>query len=259
VAGEPAHVAAAARAAWHAVDAATVTVAEQTVRVAASVGYACHIPGVTAHTLLRAADEAMYQAKTSGLGVYGPATGDPGTGSRYRDRPTEPAVPIQQAFLPPKQRTHAPVATDLYFTLTETLRLAEHAIAAPAHNPSFTEHTDAQPCPGALAWVADEGTYLMSTGRPGLRVDPTNPDSSHAVVYAQGWEPDSDRRDLAHTDVGGDDFVEHLHLTSTDQPGQPPLIDLLRTGARRGYQYLVVSVTGDTYDLRLSRQGPDGQ
>ncbi|RSM53254.1 hypothetical protein DMB66_39205 [Actinoplanes sp. ATCC 53533] len=146
-----------------------------------------------------------------------------------------------------------PVATDLYFNLADTLRLAEHAVAAPEHSPSIGEQLDEQPCPGGLAWVADWGTYLMSTGVPGLRVDPDDPNSANVAVYAEGWGPDSNRAALARTDVGGDDFVEHLHLSTTDGPGQVPLIDQLREGAQRGARYLVLRIDGGTVGLRLSR------
>jgi hypothetical protein len=151
------------------------------------------------------------------------------------------------------------VATDLYFNLAEALRLSEHAVAAPEHSQSFSEHEDGRRCPGGLAWVADWGSYLMSTGLPGLRVDPDDPDSANVVVYAEGWGPDSDRSALAHTDIGGDDFVEHLHLTAVDEPGTPPLIDLLRAGAKSEFKYLVLRVAGEEFDLRLSRTGPDGR
>ena len=149
-----------------------------------------------------------------------------------------------------------PVATDLYFNLADTLRLAEHAVTAPEHSPSISEQLDGQPCPGGLAWVADWGTYLMSTGVPGLRVDPDDPNSPNVAVYAEGWGPDSNRAALARTDVGGDDFVEHLHLSTADEPGQVPLIDQLRDGAQRGGRYLVLGVVGGTVGLRLSRTGP---
>jgi hypothetical protein len=148
------------------------------------------------------------------------------------------------------------VATDLYFNLAATLRLAEHAVAAGEHSRSFREQVDGQPCPGGLAWVADQGTYLMSTGLPGLRADPQDPHSTHVVVYAEGWGPDSDRGALAHTDVGGDDFVEHLHMTTVEQPGATPLIDQLRAGAVDGHRYLVVRVDGETFELRLAVRRP---
>jgi hypothetical protein len=148
------------------------------------------------------------------------------------------------------------MATDLYFNLDAALRLAEHALAAPEHNPSFTEHAEARTCPGALEWVADWGTYLMSGGRPGLRTDPDNPDSSHAVVYAEGWDEHSDRSALAATDVGGDDFVEHLHLTEPVTTAGQTLIDIMRAGAARGYAWLVLTVADNEMTLHLCRGAP---
>ncbi len=151
--------------------------------------------------------------------------------------------------------------TDLYFDLAATLRLAEHAIAAPEHTQSYSEADDGRPCPGALEWVADWGTYLMSGGRPPLLSDPDDP-TSNIVVYAHGWDDSSDRAALAATDVGGDDFVEHLHLTQPDDPDDPsgpPLITLLREGAAAGYRWLVLRVTPERVASQLSRTGPDGR
>jgi hypothetical protein len=148
------------------------------------------------------------------------------------------------------------VPIDLYFNLAETLRLAEHAVAATEHSRSGSEHLDGKSCPGALCWVADWGTYLTSSGLPRLSVDPSDPDSANVLVYAEGWGPDSDRRALAYTDVGGDDFDEHLHLTTVDQPGAVPLIDQLRAAAQRGDQYLVLRVARDTVSMLFSRTGP---
>ncbi len=153
------------------------------------------------------------------------------------------------------------MSTDLYFDLAAALRLAEHAVASPEHCQSHSEQLDGRPCPGALEWVADAGTYLMSGGSPALLSDPGDP-HSNVVVYAEGWDDTSDRRALAATDVGGDDFVEHLHLTEPDHPDDPsgpPLITLLRDGAGAGYRWLVLRVSADTVVTRLSRTGPDGR
>ncbi|MGW3607805.1 DUF3085 domain-containing protein [Micromonospora sp. NPDC005161] len=138
------------------------------------------------------------------------------------------------------------MALHLHFDLSDTLRLAEHADSSTAHAPSLTEHEDDLTCPGALVWVHDHGVYLMSSGLPRLE-DPNRPDSS-LVVYAHGWNPDLDghRRDA---DLGGDDFAEHLHLT--EQP--TPLIGVLRAAHAGGYRWLQLTVTGDTYEVRLSR------
>jgi hypothetical protein len=100
-------------------------------------------------------------------------------------------------------------------------------------------------------WVADDGTYLMSGGNPPLLSDPDDP-TSNVVVHADGWGPGSDRDLLGLTDV---DFDEHLHLTDD----KPPLIELMREGVRRGYRWLVLTVQPDTFTVRLSRTGADGQ
>ncbi|MFI2651798.1 DUF3085 domain-containing protein [Micromonospora fulviviridis] len=138
------------------------------------------------------------------------------------------------------------MALQLYFHLPQTLRLAEHAVAATDQAPSFTEHEDGIACPGALVWVHDHGVYLMSSGLPRLE-DPNRPGSS-LVVYADGWNPGTDghRRD---PDLGSDDFAEHLHLT--DQP--TPLITTLRTAAAAGYPWLHLTVRSDTYEVRVTR------
>jgi hypothetical protein len=148
------------------------------------------------------------------------------------------------------------MATDLYFDLTAALRLAERALAAPDHNPSFTEHAENRACTGALEWVADWGTYLMSGGRPGLRADPHDPDSRHVVVYAEGWDEHSDRSALAATDVGGDDFVEHLHLTEAVTADGQTLIDLMRARAARGHTWLVLTVADNEMSLHVCGHGP---
>jgi hypothetical protein len=142
------------------------------------------------------------------------------------------------------------MALRLYFDLTATLRLAEHAVAAPKHAPSFTEHDDSVSCPGALVWVHDHGVYLMSSGLPRL-TEPNKPDSS-LVVYARGWNPDTDGHRDDHTHLGGDDFAEHLHLT--EQPH--PLIDQLRAAHAAGYRWLRLTVTTDTYQVGVSRTRP---
>jgi diguanylate cyclase (GGDEF)-like protein len=88
VAGDREQIAATARAAWRVIAATPVPVGEEAVAVAASVGYACRGLGTTPRGLLRAADEAMYRAKATGLGVYGAAATatDTPAGTRCRDR-----------------------------------------------------------------------------------------------------------------------------------------------------------------------------
>jgi diguanylate cyclase (GGDEF)-like protein len=244
--GDAAAAQTAARTAWRAIAGTPLVVAGHLLRVTASVGVAATAAGTLHDELLVHADQAMYHAKSAGTGVHlhMPQQQPPPTGDRprrrYRDRPTTG----------PSERTPT-VATDLYFDLARALRLAEHAVAAPIHEPSYTEHEEGVTCPGALVWVADDGTYLMSGGRPPLLADPDNP-TSNVVVHAHGFGPGGDRHLLGGTDVGFDDFAEHLHLTD----GDPPLIDLLRAAAARGYRWLMLRVDGDTVTTRVSRTGP---
>lgn len=139
--------------------------------------------------------------------------------------------------------------TDLWFPLQPTGVLAEHSAASAQHFPSFIEHHELRPCPGGLEWVADAGTYLMSTGRPPLLQDPNDPDSSNVAVYAEGWGPDSDRRPLGHTDVGHDDFAEHLHFND----GDPPLLRRIRAAIAQNYQWFVLNADGDDIACRFAK------
>ncbi|GIJ65026.1 DUF3085 domain-containing protein [Virgisporangium aurantiacum] len=153
------------------------------------------------------------------------------------------------------------MTTTLYFDLPAALRLAEHAAAATEHSTSFTETEAGVACPGALLWVADAGIYLMSGGIPGLRVDPTDDASGHVLVYADGWTEEDDFHDRHDSELGGDDFVEHLHLrqrygTRRDGSGVT-LLQAMRVAATSGYRCLVIDVhDATTYSLRLSRTGP---
>ncbi|GAA3302435.1 hypothetical protein Dvina_51610 [Dactylosporangium vinaceum] len=162
----------------------------------------------------------------------------------------------------PRVRRSPSDMTTLYFDLPAALRLAEHAAAAAEHSLSFTESEDGAACPGALLWVADLGVYLMSGGIPGLRVDPADDTSRHEVVYADGWgEDDLNSDDRHHSDLGGDDFVEHLHLHehygARAAGTGSTLLQAMRAAATSGYRYLVIDVPNeDTFTLRLSRTGP---
>jgi hypothetical protein len=142
------------------------------------------------------------------------------------------------------------MATDLYFDLPAVLRLAEHATAADTHLPSYTEHKAGQASGvPALCWVADWGTYLMSNGLPALLNDPTN-QRSNVVVFADRWGPDSDRHELGASDVGHDDFVEHLPLVGGH------LLTLLQRGHAGGHRWFVLTVTTNKITYRVSRDQP---
>lgn len=84
--GDHDDVAAAASAAWHAISAAPIALDSVDITVRASVGYThTHLP-TSPRQLLAEADEAMYHAKRSGLGVHGHHPRHTPPGRRSRDR-----------------------------------------------------------------------------------------------------------------------------------------------------------------------------
>ncbi|RNH99667.1 DUF3085 domain-containing protein [Micromonospora aurantiaca] len=97
-----------------------------------------------------------------------------------------------------------------------------------------------------MEWVHDHGVYLMSNGLPRL-TDPDRP-GANLTVHAHGWNPrlDGHRSD---PDLGGDDFVEHLHLT--DEPR--PLIEEMRRAHAVGYQWLDLVVQTGAFTHRFTR------
>ncbi|MCP2323637.1 hypothetical protein HDA40_002144 [Hamadaea flava] len=128
----------------------------------------------------------------------------------------------------------------LRFPLYEVLKLAEHAVTAPEHAPSYNPDLAAQPPRPRLMWVKDDGTYMMSSGIPGPLHDPANPESN-VVVYADGYGPGS-RQDLGHIEeIGRDDFIEDFPLDapfSTDKT----FLEALRETAALGYQWLTLDL-----------------
>ncbi|PWR06804.1 GGDEF domain-containing protein [Micromonospora sicca] len=88
VRGDRDDVAAAAQAAWSSIGGAPLRLTDgNTIEVGASVGYTLLRLGISPRQVLAEADQAMYQAKRLGLGVWGhsPFTGAPDYG-RSRDR-----------------------------------------------------------------------------------------------------------------------------------------------------------------------------
>jgi diguanylate cyclase (GGDEF)-like protein len=82
--------AAAAHTAWQAIGATPIPLADAIVEVSASVGYASARIGISHRQLLRDADAAMYQAKSTGAGVRGHTSATDDTDAqplrRHRDR-----------------------------------------------------------------------------------------------------------------------------------------------------------------------------
>ncbi|WP_280445021.1 DUF3085 domain-containing protein [Nocardia brasiliensis] len=113
---------------------------------------------------------------------------------------------------------------ELWFRLSEVAPLVEHATSASEHT-KYPDPDDDSPAVPSLIWSKDDGTYLLSNGRPRLLADPTRPGGTAQVAYAQGWGPGTGP-ELGSTPVGGDDFTEYIDLTE-DVGGGDQLSDLI--------------------------------
>ncbi len=133
----------------------------------------------------------------------------------------------------------------LRFALRDVLTVAEHAIAAPAHKPSFTNTLDATTPTPALWLVGDDGLYLMSNGLPGQ----PHPDGGTRlyVVYADGYHTAMSKHAIAD-EIGGDDFCEPLPLLDP-QPDGTTLHARLTDGVAGGLDLLVIDL--DTTSMQL--------
>jgi hypothetical protein len=119
---------------------------------------------------------------------------------------------------------------ELRFPIQLVLESAEHALDAPCHR---DEYEQAEPHP-ALWWVTDDGTYLMSNGvtEQGEGIDP---------VYADGWGPGTDARDV----LGGDDFSEEIDLRMPEWGEGKTFLQYIREAILRGNTHLCIEVDDD--------------
>lgn len=143
----------------------------------------------------------------------------------------------------------------LFFPLRLALELAEHAAAAPRHDPSFTQLEKGLPGKPSLVWVKEDGTYLMSNGRPRLYPAPDYQEGPQVIVEAEGWGTGT-RHDLGGIEeIGGDDFSEFIDLA--DPLGDfPTLLEAMRAAVRANVDWLVIVVHDlDSYTVGLDRRG----
>ncbi|WP_378741424.1 hypothetical protein [Nocardia brasiliensis] len=82
---------------------------------------------------------------------------------------------------------------ELWFRLSEVAPIVEHAMSASEHT-KYPDPNDDSPAVPSLIWVKDDGTYLLSNGRPRLLADPTQPEGMAQVAYAQTGVPVPARR-----------------------------------------------------------------
>ena len=140
----------------------------------------------------------------------------------------------------------------LWFPLIEVAALADHAMAASEHTHSPSAPEDGPTVP-SLVWVKDDGTYLLSNGRPRPLADPGNPTGSSRVVFAQGWGSGTGA-ELSDTPLGGHDFVEYIDLTAQFSRADR-LIDRIHQYALRG-GWMVFTVTPGQFEISFASSNP---
>ncbi|MFD6356763.1 hypothetical protein [Nocardia tengchongensis] len=94
------------------------------------------------------------------------------------------------------------------------------------------------PC---LIWSNNHGNYMFSSGLPAL-TDPDDPQRP-TTIRARGALGEPNSAVSENSAVGGSDFYEFLPLTDSDG-----LADIIGEQARRGAQWLVLTVTDMDYD-----------
>jgi hypothetical protein len=125
----------------------------------------------------------------------------------------------------------------LRFPLPDVLALADHAIAAPGHKPSYADTVSGKTPEPALWFVGDDGLYLMSNGLP----EQPHPDGGDRllVVQADGYRTAMSKHDVADQ-IGGDDFCEPLPLLDTT--GGTTLHALITDGIAAGLDLFVINL-----------------
>lgn len=142
---------------------------------------------------------------------------------------------------------------ELWFRLREVAPLVEHAMSASEHTKYPYPENDSPAVP-SLIWSKDDGTYLLSNGRPRLLADPTKPEGMAQVAYAQGWGPGTGP-ELSATPVGGDDFTEYVDLTE-DVGGGYRLADLIaKYAALDGW--MIFTVRPGQYVISFAPSNPN--
>jgi len=131
------------------------------------------------------------------------------------------------------------------FTLRDVLAVAEHAIAAPSHKPSFANSLEGTTPTPTLWFVGDEGLYLMSNALPSQ--PHPHGDDWLLVVYADGYHTAMSTHAIAD-EIGGDDSCEPLPLLDP-QPDGATLHAQLTAGLANGLALVVIDL--DTTSMHL--------
>jgi hypothetical protein len=118
----------------------------------------------------------------------------------------------------------------LSFPLADVLNVAEHAIAAPGHKPSFRNRLDRTTPKAALWFAAAEGRYLMSNELP---AQPHPTDSNRVLVVYAAHHRTSAANHAVADEIGGDDVCKVRPLLDPLPDGRIPPTDRTTTTAAR--------------------------
>ena len=137
---------------------------------------------------------------------------------------------------------------ELRFVLRDVLAVADHAIAASDHRPSFVNTVDGTAPTPALWFVGDDGLYLMSNGLPGQ----PHPDGGDRlqVVHADGYTTAMSKHAVAD-EIGGDDFCEPLQLLVPQDDGRT-LHAQLTDGVAAGLDLLIIRLDPTSMQIFLA-------
>ena len=136
----------------------------------------------------------------------------------------------------------------LRFPLRDVLAVADHAIAAPHHKPSFIDAENGTTPTPALWFVGDDGLYLMSNGLPGQ----PHPDGGDQllIAYADGYHTAMSKHAVAD-EIGGDDFCEPLPLLAPQSDGAT-LHAQLTDGVAAGLDLFVINLDPTSMQIFLA-------
>jgi Protein of unknown function (DUF3085) len=139
----------------------------------------------------------------------------------------------------------------LLFPLVDVLQVAEHAIAAPEHKPSFSNRLDGTTPKAALWFAGDMGLYLMSNGLP---AQPHPTDTNRLlVVYAAGYRTSAAKHAVAD-EIGGDDFCDVLPLLDPLPDGRILHTDLTG-GAAAGATHFIIEIDLEHWQFYILAAG----
>jgi hypothetical protein len=125
----------------------------------------------------------------------------------------------------------------IWFRLTEVLPIAEHALSCPQHRITGAQITAGELLRPALAWTRPGGQETLTSNGVPVWYSRYH-DAVHGAMASTWWHEATNRRG---TDEQPPPAHRFLALQQRHRDGRPPLISLLREGARRHKHWLVIN------------------